>query len=289
MNSRFLTLGIVTVVAAACKPPPELTDDTTGEGLSLSEAIPLFFRDFDDDPDKLPEYIDALEKGIEDQGVNLDEPDLQKRSFTIDPIPADFLGGAAQPPGTNTEDQGPVVLFGRSTHPFAANLSTALEPNQVCIESNSTVSYTRTYATDASAFEAGTTDVARSTVELRKELSIIASGWLDLFKDFRSFDTTDGRHVLLARSWSDKIAEADGNNNKEFRQSFTAELYIEDGDKTKRMYAIWSEIDIGLPDDFMLKTVRDSLQEGFDNADLFMTDSTVPDCANDRSAVFTRE
>jgi hypothetical protein len=288
MNFRFLSLGLIALVATACKPPPELTDDSTGEGLSLSEAIPLFFRDFDEDAAKLPDYIDALEAGLADQGVDLASTNLDDRSFSIDPLTSDFLGGAVQPPDTDPAEQTSVVAFGLSNKDFAANQTAALEPNQVCIESDSTVSYTRTYSTDVAAFEAGTTDVARSTNVIRKELSFIASGWYELYKDFRSFETNDGRKVLVARAWSDKVAKADGGKN-EFRQSFTAELYIEDGTTTKRMYAIWPEISIGLGPDAMRSLITDSLDEGYQNAEAFMADSSVPDCKNDRSAVFTRE
>lgn len=287
MNFRFLSFGLIALAATACKPPPTLTDDNTTGDLSLSEVIPLFFRDFDADSAKLPDYIDALEAGLTDQGVDLTSTNLDDRSFSIEPLGEANLGGAVQPPDTNPADQTSVVTFGLSTHDFAANQSAGLEPNQVCIESDSTVSYTRTYTTDVDAFKAGTTDVARSTNAIRKELSFIASGWYDLFKDFRTFDTNDGRHVMLARAWADKIAVADGGKN-EFRQSFTAELYIEDGTTTKRMYAIWPEISIGLGPDAMRALIRDSLDEGYVNAEAFMTDSAVPDCKNDRAAVFTR-
>ncbi len=293
MNSRFLTLGLIALVATACKPPPTLTDDNDTDTsdpstLSLAQVMPALFRDFDDNTADLPAYIDALEAGLVSQGVKLDSANLDERSFSIDPLAESFLGGAVQPPGTNTADQTSVVAFGLSKKDFAANKSAAMQPNQVCIESDSTVSYTRTYSTDVDAFNAGTTDVARSTNEVRKELSFIASGWYDLYKDFRTFDTTDGRHVMIARAWADKIAVADGGTN-EFRQSFTCELYIEDGTTTKRMYAIWPEISIGLGPDAMRSLITDSLDEGYKNAEAFMADSTVPDCKNDRNAVFTRE
>lgn len=287
MNARFLTLGLLATLAAACKPPPALTDDNDTDTsdptkLSLVQVIPAFFRDFDDNSALLPDYIVALEAGLAEQGIDLTSTDLDNRGFTIDPLTAEFLGGAVQPPGTNAADQTPVVLFGQSTHDFAANQAAALDPDQVCIESNSTVYYQRTYTTDVDAFEAGTTDVARSTNEVRKELSFIAAGWYDLYKDFRSFDTGDGRHVLIARAWSDKVAQADGGNN-EFRQSFTGELYIQDGDKTTRMYAIWPEISIGLGPDAMRSLIRDSLDEGYQNADAFMDDPTATKCNRDKN------
>ena len=158
------------------QPPPE------AESLTLTEAIPAFFRDFDQDSAALPNLVVQLEAGLDEEGIDIDAEDHKTRALTLDPLTDAFLGGANAPDGVEAADQTPVVVFGRSTFDFDTNKETALEPNQVCIESDSTVQYTRTYTDGEACFRDGSCDVTRSDVEIRKELSFIAAGWFDLFK-----------------------------------------------------------------------------------------------------------
>lgn len=284
---RTTTALTLALLAAACTPPEELVDDgDTGEGLTLTTALPALFKDFEQGADRLTEITDAIEAGVVSQGVDL-AGDKDQRVFSIDPLTFDGLD-VTHPSERDPEEQTPVVAFGRSRHDFATNLDTALEKNQVCIESDSTVWYGRTYIPDdETAFRGGTADVLRSLNEVRKELSFIAAGWYDLHKDFRRFELVDGRQVLAARSWAEKVYFGDNGTN-EFAQTFVAELWIEDAGEVTRVYAIWPEIKIGLGPDAMRTLVGDSLLEGFERADNFGDDAGFDYCREPRDREYDR-
>lgn len=288
--SRALPL---VVLAAACTPPPPI------ETPSLSEVIPEFFTQFDaDDGAALPTLTVQLEAALDEAGVDIDGPSAERQFTLYDPDAAEDkgaplgaaqLGGAEAPPDTDPALQIGVVAFGRSAQPFETNLEVLLETNQVCIESDTTVYYARTYEGDVEAFRDGTADVIRSTNEVRKELSILAAGWYDLYKDFRRFTLEDGREGVVGRSWIDQVYLGDGGG--EFRQTFTAEAWIDDGDGgALRMYAFWGEINIGLSTVAMRDLISESLLEGFDRGDRFAEDDDVTDyCGQDRARPYTRD
>ncbi|MCB9682837.1 MAG: hypothetical protein H6733_15325 [Alphaproteobacteria bacterium] len=293
MTMRYLAPLAMVVLASACKPPDDLVDDTTDTdtALSLADVFPLLFKDFEQGPDRLGELVDAMEAEIAAKGIDLDGA-LDQRSFTLAPLTHDGLD-VTFPPGTNAEDQQPVVVLGRSSHTFADNLGTALEANQVCIESDSTVYYDRTYTSDLGCFEDASCDALTSTNEVRKELSILAAGWYDLFKDFKHAQTADGRDILAARSWTEEVFEGDGGGT--FKQTFTAELWIENSAGTvDRVYAIWTEIEIALiGPDAMRSLITTSLDEGFQRADDFTSadgdDAAIEDyCREPRDRAYTR-
>lgn len=289
MNRSFL---VAVVVASACTPPPPIESPT------LAEVLPQLFARFDvEDGAELPAIVAQLELALADADVDVDGPSSE-RQFTLhdpdlrdgggDPLGADQLGGARPPPETDPERQIAVVAFGRSPEDFATNVDVALEPNQVCIESDTTVYYARTYLGDVEAFRNGTVAVLASTNEVRKELSFLAAGWYDLYKDFRRGTLDDGRGFLVARSWIDEVFEGDGGGV--FRQTYTVETWIADGDGgVLRAYAFWGEIDIGLTSVAMRDLVAESLLDGFERSDRFAADDDVAAyCMQDRERPYTR-
>jgi hypothetical protein len=289
MRSSHLIFALA-LGAAACKAPDELSHDTDTDvtTLSLAEALPALFTDFEQGCDRLGELVQFVEAGRKAEDIEWEGgKDAQTRS--IDPLPHEGLD-VTFPEGTDPANQTPVVAFGLSAEGIGINIEVAAEPNQVCIESDSTVYYDRVYSEGSAAcLTDGSCDVARSMVEVRKELKPIATGWYDLHVDFRRCTLDDGRTFLAQRAWADKVFPAD-KPNQAFKQSFVAQLWVEGSSeigagKTERVYAIWPEIDIGLPADFMRSTIANSLIEGFENADDYaeVTDGDYASyCPNDR-------
>lgn len=284
MSRSMLVSGLLGLALTACTPPPDLVDedtDVTGDELadmSLSDVLPLFFREFEAEPSRLADLVGVLERELGEQGVDVTGPKDQ-REFSI--VPLDFNDEAldvTHPTDPDPANQSAVVVFRQSRHDFDTNVSVMLEKNQVCIESNSTRYYDRTYTTDQACFEGGTCDTLRSTNEVLKELSILAAGWYDLPKDFRRFELSDGREVAIARSWTEKVYEGHGGGT--FRQTFTAELWVENSAGTvDRTYAIWPEIDVGLGPDAMRDLISNSLEEGMIRPDDFADADSPEDIA----------
>lgn len=276
---NLLVLTLAAVAVSGCTPPPEVPADLG----ATAEAI---FRTFDTEPDNLAFLIQAAE----DQMAEFDlDGDLSGREFQLQPM---FPKGDDETPELDItypadEDparQAPILVVGRSRHAFADSILPALEDNQVCIESDTTVTYRRTWLENEACFKDGSCDVARTTNEVRKELGlgaiIIAAGWYDILKDLRRVELDDGRQAMVARGWTEKVWCGDNGNNR-FAQTYTLEGWIEDGDTTKRFYAGWIEIDIGLNETQMKNLIAESFDEGFVFGDDWVDMDPGDYCPND--------
>ena len=276
---RLQVLFLFGALGVACRPPPDLVDDSTDD-LSLTDVIPRLFDQHEGTTDDLATLIAAMEDRLAALAVPLDGA-RRDREFSLAPLTPDLLGGIPFPEGASPDDQYAVVVFSRSRHDWDTALTTALEPNQVCIESKTTVYYQRAYTSDDACFRSGSCGALTSDNEVRKELSILANGWYDLRKDFRRFETADGRRVLLARAWLPRIFPLNGNNRAV--QTFTVETWIEQGDAVDRMFALWGQLEIGLPRAAMRDLTSNTLDEAMERQDLW-NETTDPStyCRQDR-------
>lgn len=276
MRTMFLAL----VFATACKPADEAPDDVPEGGTYSLESGPVYlFSGFEGDAAELGLAVLDLEAAME--GIDFTTV-AKDRAFTLPKLTADDLGGATAPPGTDPENQVATVLLGKSVHDLAANYAVTTEPNYVCIESDTTVFYGRTFTSDTACWNDKTCEYLRTTNEVRKE-NFLAKAWYDLFKDYRLITLSDGREALVARSWTEAVFAGDGGNT-EFAQNFTAEVWIPSGEETLHLYAIWAEINIGLGPDTMQTLIIDGLQQGMDFTDEFISGTPTADyCPNDRA------
>lgn len=274
---RFGWIGAAALVAGGCK-------EAEIAPLSLGDASLYLFSGFEGEVEPLASAILDLER--EALAVDLNAPP-RDRAYTIPKLTSEYLGGVTAPPETDPENQVTTVLLGRSVRTAEQNLQLVGEVNQVCIESDTTVSATRTFSTDLEAFLDGSEEFLRTENETRKE-NILAKAWYDLFKDFRRVTLEDGREAIVARAWTEEVFYGDGGNTN-FAQNYTAEVWIPDGDTTLRAYAMWAEINIGLGDDAMQGLIIDGLGESIDNSDGFIVGELSEDCAEHRDEVYTRE
>lgn len=283
---------MLTILAllSACTPPPELEDDDATdtdvaiEDLSLAPILPRLFGDFDD-PEALAALVARVGEARDAAGADLSGAPAD-REFSIDPILDDQLGSVTPPEGVDPAAQVSIVVFSRGRHDLATVTTTVLEPNQVCIESGTTVYYTREYTSDDACFRDGTCDTVTSTAEVRKELSILASGWYDFRKDFRRLTLDDGREAVVARGWIPAVYALQGG---EARQTYTAEVWLEDGEVTEKTWAIWGEISIGLNEVAMADLTSNALHEAQERQELWSeTDDVTTYCGQDRDRVNDR-
>ncbi len=287
---------VLSIALFGCKPPPDLIDETTDDvsdtdasldEASLADVLPLLYRDAEQPLARVQELVEVLERELGDQGVDVANEDRAKREFTLTHLPNDMLGEVVPPEGADPEAQVSVVVFGRSTHGRAGAIEVQLLPNQVCIESNTTVYYRRVFSTDTDCFEAGTCEWVRSVAEVRKELSILESGWYDFHKDFRRFELADGREVLLARGWIPEVYPLEKGGFA--YQTYSLEVWLERDGALDRTYALWGQLDIGLGDDAMLDLTADALHENMERQDAWVSDTPVEEyCGNDRDRAYDR-
>jgi len=276
-------LGVVGIVTVGCKPAEEAPPADTDATYSMADAATYVFSGFEGDEAELATALLDLERAM--GAVDLTASDPKDRAYTIDKLTADELGGATAPPGADPANQIASLVLGLSNKDIAANDTLVLETNQVCIESNTTVYYERTFTSDTGCFTDGSCDILRSTNEVRKE-NLLAKAWYDLYKDFRHVDLGDGRVALISRSWADKSYKGDNEAN-EFTQTFTSEIWIPSGTETLRAYAMWAEIKIGIGADALQNIIIDGIDEGMQNADKFL-DGDMSYCRLDRDRPYDR-
>jgi hypothetical protein len=211
---------------------------------------------------------------------------LGDRSFTP-PILTDEFKGGVTGPDVAAEEQVPVSVAGMSRHDLDTNLGLVGETNQVCIESNTTVFYERTFTTDEACFLDGSCDTLSTENEVKKE-NLLAKVWYDVFKDYRTVELTDGRQAMLARSWTEEVFLGENGSNS-FDQTYAIEVWIPDAtdaSQTRRYYTFWSSVTLGGVDDaFYATLVEGGLDEGYQNADNFVDGEL---CGNDRDFVNDR-
>jgi hypothetical protein len=271
--------GLVIVLASACARGPDPAPDDLGQlGLYL-------FRHFDDaDAEVMGAAFAQLEPHL--QAMSHLAP--SETTVTMPVLDGEDLDGHPIPDGVSAADQVPVAGTGLSQYPLVAQLELILEPNQVCIESRSTVWAHRTFLTPTGCFVAAQCPLSTQT-EVRKE-TLIAKGWLDQPKEYRWFEFTkeDGKavDVIAGRSWIDRVFEGDGGVNS-WDQLFHLDVFMEnrtDPATTLRWFSVWSSVTItGVSDDLYETMIIVGLEEALRYGDEFIAGDIVS-CTLDRDA-----
>jgi hypothetical protein len=277
MSSNWIRIGIV-LAAVGCAKKPNVASKELGElGLFL-------FAHFEDaDPAEMAAGLLDLKGQVKAQDLSLDPKDL---AVSMPILEGDNLGSLSIPDGADASEQIPIALAGESIHPLDDQLITVFEPNQICIESESTTWAQREFLTDTGCFEDGSCNVLEVQQEVRKE-NVLAKVWFDQYKNYRWFDLEDEEgnlsRALVGRSWIDRVFEADGGGNS-WDQLFHIDVFIEDGDKTARWFSLWSSIDVGgIGDDLYGQLVIDGIAEALLFGDEFISTGGPVTCENDRS------
>lgn len=275
MRSTFVwvTVGLI----GCAKPPVEAPAELGNIGLFL-------FEHFDD------EELEELEAGLlnlipyleaEDFGL-----DASERAVTMPVLEGGALGGLSIPAGAEAAKQVPVALARQSSHNIGANRELALEPNRVCIDSDTTVWANRTITSGGDCFGDGSCDRLEATQEVRKE-NLLAKVWYDQFVSYRTFIITDDAgssfEVMLQRQWIEEVGEGDGGNSS-WDQLFGLDVLIQRDSGTLGWIPYWSSISVaGIGDDIYANLVIDGLATSAIYADEFMA-NTQNSCALDRAA-----
>ncbi len=271
---RSLLFVPVFVAAAACKqPPPEAPKE-------LTELSFYLFSEFDSDDDVVAAGMVNLQDWLSKQDL---EADVKDRAVSLPVIEGKNLGGLSIPDGINAADQVPIGVPGSSSHPVADQSELFLEPNQVCIESGTTVWAQREFLEGKGCFASGDCDRLEVVQEVRKE-NILAKVWYDQYKSYRRVILDDGEEAILARSWTEEQFLADGEKNS-WDQLFQLDVYLPGkGGTTLRYFAMWSSVVlVGVGEDSYANLVRDGIEESMVFADEFLS-GNIESCKNDRDA-----
>jgi hypothetical protein len=265
----------LSLVAGCAKPPPEAPKE-------LGDLALFLFEHFEDeDPAELAAGLQNLQPFVADTDFALDAKD---RAVTLPRLEGAALGSLAIPDGADVEKQVPVALAGMSTHPLDGQKELAVEVNQICIESSSTVWAQREFLTDEACFADGSCPDLSIAQEVRKE-NFLAKVWYDQLKDYRTIELEDEdgnvTQALIARSWIEEVSPGDGGESS-WDQLFQLDITFEKGGESLRWFAMWSSITVAvLSDDSYANLVIDGIEEAYGFGDEFL-DGTIESCRNDR-------
>ncbi|MFT4622798.1 MAG: hypothetical protein ACI8PZ_001454 [Myxococcota bacterium] len=271
---RAIALMPLVLAVGACKqPPPEAPKE-------LVDLSFYLFAEFEADDDVVVAGMQNLQDYLKGEDL---EADVKDRAFTLPILDGKNLGGLSIPQGVNAEDQIPIGLPGLSKHKMTDQVDLFVEPNQVCIESATTVWAKREFLEGKSCFAKGDCDRLDIVQEVRKE-NILAKVWYDQYKSYRRVILDNGDEAFVARSWIEEQYPADGGKNS-WDQLFHLDVYLPGkGGDTLRYFAMWSSVVLGgVNDDSYANLVRDGVDESMIFSDEFIA-GKIDSCKNDRNA-----
>lgn len=279
--ARFVRWGVAVVaLSGGCgKTPVEAPKELGDLGLFL-------FRHFEDeDPAEEAAGLLNLRDQVLAMDLSLEAKDL---AVTMPVLSGDNLGGLSIPTGVDPEAQIPIAIGGMSSHGLDDQMALVLEPNQVCIESESTEWAERSFLTDTGCFEGATCDRLEVSQEVYKS-NFLATVWYDQLKNYRWFDLEDEdgneSRALVGRSWIERSFPAEGGGGNSWDQLFHLDAYIEDPanpGETVRWFSLWSSVTLGgVGDDLYASLVVEGIGEALVFGDEFIA-GAIESCKNDR-------
>lgn len=278
------TLALSLLVLAACGKPPV---EAPAELNELTLFLTTHFADedtaeLDAGLVKLNEFMDTITYTDGDGPSDIDD-----RAFTVAKLTEDALGGMGTHSGFDPEAQVPVAITALSAHDMDGQVKTAAESNQVCIESDTTKFYRRTFDSDLASFENRSAEWLMTSNEVRKE-SALGDVWYDLKKEYRWRTMEDDTEVLIARTWAPDTYPTDGGGGS-FDQTYILDVWYPDGDKTRRYIAMWSSVTLSFIDDnAWAGLVRGGLDQHTKFADDYIADFAEGLCREDRDRAYDR-
>lgn len=259
------------VSAAACSPPPEAPTE-------WNELTRYLYREFDNED---PRVLEAGVVNAEDLLLSLDaqpERDVDERAFVLEDLSLDDVA-AIERPDRPIENCVNIAVARASAHGVDDFAWMQIQSDQTPVEPTAE-SYVREVVEpeDPQCFSEGTCGVIRTRNDIRR-VNFLMSVNLVLWKDVRRIavirDGEDtGRQALLARSWVAESFEGD-NGNTAILQSYTPDLWIDQGDGTSLRYqGLYQESDVGgeVSDDIVLATLKNSIDDALAAGDEGITE-----------------
>jgi len=283
MTIRTIAMGVLCFgLTVGCKAPVEAPED-------LGELTLFLFENFDQEEG---EELITGSVGMEEYLLSLDlEGKVNDRTVTLPQLPEDRMGTVTPTDGADASLQVPVGVSAISRHDLSANLELIAEPNQVCIDSDTSKFSERVFLTDINCFVDGTCDTLETTQWVRKE-NALAKIWFELHRNYRTVELEDGRTAMYARGWLPRVYDSDNGKNT-WDQNYSLEVWIPDPSdegKTLRFYGLWSSVHLDLiGDDAWAVLVKGGLDQNLEWGDEFLDPDVAIDdyCNEDRDADYT--
>ena len=188
-------------------------------------------------PEDLPEGLANLHLALDVVDYTADAKD---RSFTLSPLTEADVVELTRPDRDPTDCDSMGLAY-QSTWPLYTHIPYMVLDDLVPT-SVSASTYDRTFLEgNGDCFIDANCTVMRTENFIRRE-SLFLNIEYQLYKDYRWVMLPDGSEAVLARGWTSESAHGEGGNNHIY-QNHELDVYLSDGDETRRMYAVWTESD----------------------------------------------
>ena len=277
MPSRLIALPLLLATLIACKPPPEAPTE-------LGELSLYLFANFEtEDPAVMEVGMANLQAYLVDYEGSTDlsmESSAVDRSWQIPPLTEEHWGGADHVQEIDPNNFDSVSVAVRSRHEGTAHASLIGMADQTPLESSSSAAYNRTFETDFDEWLSAEEGILRTTNSIDRD-NILLTLTYECEKDYRWIRLPDGTVAAAGRSWitqsyiNEDGAGGPGEDTMHFFSNFEVTFF--DGStegETLRYNALWGYVDFepAVDEAILLNTVRNGIQEGFENTEAYLDD-----------------
>jgi len=260
MRPWFVGSLIVSLLpAAACKKEKPVAPT------EMTEILTYMFENYED-PEALAAASDNLKPWLDDN-VATEET---INGYQMDPLGEDVIT-VDYPPAADFSAQLGAVTGNISNFPLADQAVVMVQDDQSFLNTDSYIRYKRAVSGNIDQFKGGS-GVVRTDNDVETKVSVWSTPY-NLMKDYRWVDGEETR-AIVARSWIEEEGCNDGAFEICLLQSFSVDVFMEDGNKTQRLTATWAEVkpDV-LTDKVLIDQLVDGVQTVFLGEDQWMTDN----------------
>ncbi|MED5369393.1 MAG: hypothetical protein VX899_00140 [Myxococcota bacterium] len=281
-----MTLSLPLLLAGtqfACKAPVEAPAEFGELTLYLYEN---FDGEGEDGDDALIAGMDQMAAYLAEQGMEPDT-DVDDRAVTPPTLPYARLGKATHPDTAEESAQWPVTVSAVVEYTMDQQIPLIVDENQVCIASDTTKYHAQTFpGGDADAFASREQERVASDNEVFLD-TFGGDAWMDIQKEYAWVTLSDGREAIIQKGWMPEVAPAIDSDDTSWDQRFELQVWIpeEGSDRVLRSYSLWSSITSSVGEDLYKTSVKNGLDEYYENSGAFIDG----DLCDDRDNPYDRE
>jgi len=227
----------------------------------MTEILTFMFQNFDD-PESMGAASDNLKPWLDENagGEELTE------GYQMNPLSEDEASAVDYPSGAVLADQLGAVTGTVSPHKIDKHAKVIVQDDQKFLNEDSYIRYNRDVSGSVDQFTAGSGGVATDN-----DVETKVSAWSTPYNLMKDYTWVQGEETrsLVARSWIEEEGCNDGGALEVcLLQSFSVDVFMEDGGRTQRLTATWSEVkpDV-LSDKLLIAKLIEGVQIVFEGED----------------------
>jgi len=255
----WTTLVASVAITGACKKEKPLAPT------EMTEILTYMFENYED-PEALAAASDNLKPWLDDNAGTEEVVE----GYQMEPLSEDTAGVVDYPDEAVLSDQLGAVTGNVSSFDIDDQSVVIVQPDQKFLNEDSYIRYKRDIDGDVDQFTGGA-GIVRTDNDVETKVVVWSTPY-NLMKDFRWVEGESTR-AIVARSWIEQPGCNDGSALEIcLLQSFSVDVYMDDGKKTQRLTATWAEVqpDV-LTDKQLVDQLVDGVQVVFESEDEWMS------------------